>query len=113
MRECACLPLLYPVHSQEDACPHNQEDGSEAGEDRTYQSCYQFFGKTPLVLRFVDQVAKKYRNNHLVSIKKRKLNSYALKSLLKTYIINQLMIMKATKSRLPERRPNCLGLTGD
>ena len=30
-----------------------------------------------------------------------------------TYIINQLIMTNATSRRLPERRPNCLGLTGD
>jgi hypothetical protein len=30
-----------------------------------------------------------------------------------TYTMNQETMMKATKRRLPERRPNCLGLTGD
>ena len=43
--------------SQEDAGPHDQEDGTEAGENWPEHCCQEFFCQTPLLFRFVDQVS--------------------------------------------------------
>ena len=83
--------------SQEDAGPHDQKDGTEAGENWPEHCCQEFFSQTPLLFRFVDQVSILIILNGITT----------------TYIINQLIMTNATSRRLPERRPNCLGLTGD
>ena len=97
--------------SEEDTGPHDQEGDSEPGEDGCENSAYKFLGEASLILRLVHKVTITHHLSEYISWKDMRQKCPIGKD--ESYIVNHAMITKATKRRLPESLPNCLGLTGE